>query len=88
MELLFLLCYASLHYAIGKVNVYLPSAVGMAVWYWSDISFKRCLSLHLKIPLLGFFLNEKKEKIALNSKIVSEYNLFADPLSNGDAISP
>ena len=62
ITLLFLLCYVSLHYTKGKVNVYLPSAVGMVVWYSSDISFKRCLSLHLKYHSLGFFLNKKKKK--------------------------
>ena len=62
ITLLFLLCYVSLHYTIGKVNVYLPSAVGMVVWYWSDISFKRCLSQHLKIPLPRIFSEEKKKR--------------------------
>ena len=75
ITLLFLLCCVSLHYTIGKVNVYLPSVVGMVVWYWSDISFKRCLSLHLKIPLPRIFSEKRKEKkkyLALNSMIVSE----------------
>ena len=69
ITLLFLLCYVSLHYTIGNFNVCLPSAV-----YWSDISFKRCLSLHLKspLPLIFFWIKEGKEKIALNSMIICE----------------